>query len=162
MALQSLMLLVRAYIQERQLESADEHCFALQQLIPDDDRVKALAKEIRLYKRQLSEKAEAEKIEVQDIKAVAGFQSKINQIKKSLGKSPFIDRVNLLSRETMEPESLGSILGDFLFYGSCDPLGCDWSHPIWAPNRIANAKPAVSARFVFFVFRKGSTNVCCS
>ncbi|GAB4322670.1 MAG: hypothetical protein Kow0059_17800 [Candidatus Sumerlaeia bacterium] len=97
MALQSRMLLVKALLRKRQIDEAAAECARLQELIPDDERVQLLARDIRRIKARLQQSPGSPQAEVQEIRSVAGYQNRIHQLKKAFAKSPFIEDVGLLS-----------------------------------------------------------------
>lgn len=106
MALQSRMLLVKALLRRRLIDEAEAECSRLQELIPDDERVQILARDIRNVKTRIG--ATGQSADIQDLRTAAGFQNKYHQIKKSLGKSPFIDEVGMLSESASHADTTGA------------------------------------------------------
>lgn len=108
MALQSRMLLVKALLRRRQINEAEEECARLQEMIPDDERVQILARDIRNVKTKMQ--ATGRSSDMQDMRAAAGFQNKYHQIKKAMNKSPFIDEVGMISESAAHSDTTGARL----------------------------------------------------
>ena len=108
-AMQSRMLLVKALIKRRMLSEADKELQVLINFIPGDARLELLSKEIQRIKNRttMSGNSGSNTPDEMEIRSVSGIQNKIIQVKKSLRKSPFVERIGLLSEFENSPAENG-------------------------------------------------------